>query len=183
LVEGVFCKGIHRAPIFETGLDGREKLVGLVSQSDIIRYLARHPSDWEKTGSLTLEDLKLGTTSPITMSHKSLAVHGFFSMYHHKVSAVAVTMDGKLLANLSASDLRGLVYSGMETLLYAVPAFLWCNRPVARHPMTCKPKTRLATVITRLGLFNLHRLWITDESEAPQGIVSLTDLMKTIATW
>jgi len=181
LVEDIFSKGVHRAPVFDqAGIDG--KLVGIVSQSDVARVLANNHSRWDKTGALTLQALKLGTKPVISMSHQALAIHGFFLMYYHKVSAVSITMDGKLLANLSASDLRGLTRSGISSLLEPIPVFLLHNPPVIRHPCTCKPKTRFDTAVTRLAYFGLHRLWVINDDEEPTGVVSLTDVMQVIAS-
>lgn len=76
-------------------------------QSDILQYLARnHPINDLKY--LTVGDLGLGTRgNVISMSVHAQAMHAFYLMHFHKVSAVAiVSSDGTLLANLSASDIR-----------------------------------------------------------------------------
>jgi CBS domain-containing protein len=56
----------------------------------------------------TLKELGLDRCEGIvTMSINAQAIHGFWDIYFNKVSAVAVVdTNGKLLGNLSASDIR-----------------------------------------------------------------------------
>lgn len=182
LVEGVFYKGTHRAPVFDDSTKF-DTMIGLISQSDVAKSLAEQITELPTFANASVAALELGTRNVITMSKDALAIHAFFLMYFNKVSAVAIVdEEQKLLANLSASDLRGLMkHGGTASLLKPVLAYLMETQEFHRHPMTCKLGSRLETIVLRLGLFRLHRLWIVDDDERPIGLVSLTDIMKFIA--
>jgi len=183
LVEDVFStKQLHRAPVFDYS-GPHERLVGVISQSDVARFLADNIEKLGPSIQQTLTELKISHTLPsvISVSDQAPAVHAFFLMYYNKVSAVAVVdTDGKLVANISASDLRGVSKNGLSSLLYTVKSFLLRSRDIPRHPLTCKLQSRLAQVIVRLGLFHLHRLWIVDGDDRPVGVVTLSDLLAKI---
>lgn len=62
----------------------------------------------EALGAKTLRELGLAKSEGIvTVSINAQAIHAFWSIFFNKVSAVAVIdSEGKLLGNLSASDIR-----------------------------------------------------------------------------
>jgi CBS domain-containing protein len=185
LVEDVLSHHIHRAPVFDFSSPDRKRLVGIASQTDVIRYLAENAADLGLLALKTVSDLKLAheLDSVVTMSDKAMAVHAFYLMYYNKVSAVAiVNSEGTLVANISASDLRGLSNSSIATLFLPVCDYLIKAHDLPKYPMTCKYYTRLDMVLVRMGIFRVHRLWLVDDFERPIGLISLSDIMKRIAT-
>jgi len=185
LVEDVLSHHVHRAPVFDFSSRERKRLVGIASQTDVIRYLAENAADLGLLALKTVSDLKLAheLDSVVTMSDKAMAIHAFYLMYYNKVSAVAiVNSEGTLVANISASDLRGLSNSSVATLFLPVCDYLIKAHDLPKYPMTCKYYTRLDMVLVRMGIFRVHRLWLVDDFERPIGLISLSDIMKRIAT-
>eukprot|EP00898_Chlorokybus_atmophyticus_P001244 jgi/Chlat1/211/Chrsp1S03125 len=188
LVEEVFQKGVHRAPVVSD--DG--KLVGIVSQSDVIRILSQHMRKIETTATKTLGEMGLAVgdfaSEALQMSVDAPAIQGFLLMLKNKASAVAVvTKDGRLLTSISASSLRGITESGLGVLL--LPALEFMRRENTLHParfrspLTCTPHaTTFCNLVLKLALFHGHRAWIVDEDDRPVGVVLLSDIMRMISS-
>jgi len=179
LIEGVFYKGIHRVPV----LDENNKIVSIVTQSEVLNFLAKHMdivvSD---LGNISVDQLHLGTKNVIAMSTNAQAIHAFYLMYTHKVSAVAiVSPSGSLVANLSASDIRGLEQQHFESLLLPVTQYIINQRGKPKAPITCTINTDFQTVLMKMILFRIHRIWIVDEDDRPIGVISQTDVMKKLS--
>lgn len=151
----------------------------------------------EALGALTLKDLGLDKTEGIvTMSINAQAIHAFWDIYFNKVSAVAVIdKEGKLLGNLSASDIRvrsflisTLTGKGIggpsrrfSALLLPVGEFSQLDGPeFSKAAVRCKPTSTFDEVITLLSEKKIHRVWVVDEAEKPVGLVSTTDIMKAL---
>jgi len=102
----IFARGIHRAPVFD---DDTNTLVGIVTQSDVINYVAMNPV-FGSIGNQTVGELNLGSKGVVSMSMNALAVHAFFLMYYNRVTSIAVIDDNdKLIANVAANDIKVLV--------------------------------------------------------------------------
>eukprot|EP00899_Mesostigma_viride_P001350 jgi/Mesvir1/11215/Mv03064-RA.1 len=187
LVEDLFSRGVHRAPVIDE--DGT--IVGIVTQSDVARLLAMNIDRLGAATDKTLEELLLAANlaagNVIAMSGKASAIHAFLLMLYNKVRAVAiVSTDGKLVAELSASNLRGIHERGLGALLQPVSEFLMDQqllKPSAapRLPMMASAHTQFGSVLTNLGIFRAHRLWVVNEQHKPIGVVSLTDVIQMIA--
>lgn len=103
----------------------------------------------------------------------------------------------KLVGTLSASDLRGyapfflgpfssvliLFFSGLtdetlSTLLQPVNQFI--SNAGQKGPIRCFPDDKLDMAINKLVESKVHRLWVTDENDKPVGVLSLTDVIRTV---
>jgi len=183
LVE-VFARGIHRAPI----ISSPGHIDGILSQSDVLSMLDKPLRDEtlldEYLGSKTLADLGLARSEGImTMSVTAQAILAFWVIYFNRVSAIAVVdQDGKLLGNLSASDIRGIGSSTLRfsSLLLPIGEFLQLEGPDAsKAAVTCIATTTFGEAVSLLAKNKIHRLWVV-ENDKPVGLVSLTDIMKIL---
>jgi CBS-domain-containing membrane protein len=93
-------------------VDAESNVCNIVSQSDVIQFLARNINHYGKIAQVTLNDINLGQKSQIfNVNYKTSALHAFHEMWIRKISAVAVVDNsGILLANLSVSDLRVIFF-------------------------------------------------------------------------
>lgn len=100
----IFQKGVHRAAV----VDNNNKVIGIVSQSDVIRFLAKTIHLYDKLSSWRNKDIGLGQKNSLfTINTNARAIHGFYQMKLHKISAVGVVdHEGVLVGNLSVSSLR-----------------------------------------------------------------------------
>jgi len=178
LMEDVLYRGIHRVAV----LDDNSKLIGIVSQSDIIQLLVQNIYMFRDLASKTVKSLALANNEVISMSVSAQAIHAYYLMYFHKVSAVAITnSSGALIANLSASDIKGLTADHFPDLLLPVTDYLLAHQGALTRPTTCTPDSTLESVILKLSEHRIHRVWIleSDESDSPViGVISLTDVIR-----
>lgn len=120
LIEEIFCKGVHRVAVMDENM---RHPIGIISQSDIIKFLASEEC-LRLMGNLkskTVQELNLGTRNVVQMSSSAQAIHAFYLMYFHKVSAVAIVNNGVLVGNLSNSDIRGFIH---PSIFFFFPSFI-----------------------------------------------------------
>jgi CBS-domain-containing membrane protein len=176
LIEELLTHKAHRVPV----VDDRDNITNIVSQSDIIQLCSLKMELLGPIAKRTVGDLKLGTRGTVmSMAHTAQAIHAFYLMYFHKVMGVAIVLpDGTLLGNISASDIRGLTPQQFSSLLLPVTEYLQHQQGQMKPPFTVTLSSTFETVIQKLALYRVHRLWIVNEKDQPIGVVSLTDIMK-----
>lgn len=181
---GVFQKGIHRVAVI--GPDGQ--IVNILSQSDVVRFLLSEVDNFLPVFDKTVAELNLGSSNPITIHQDELTIIALKKMHENKISALAVVDDhGLLIGNLSASDLKGAVTTDEDegadplgSLLLPVLSFLRQGGMSCFPVATCTKKNTFNMVLVNVVSSRVHRLWIVDEVGKPIGIISLTDIMKSL---
>jgi len=178
--------GLHRVPV----LDETRRLVGLVTQSQLIRFLkdnlvlmgnkrfkplSSNPSIWKK--------------EVFSVTNKDLTIEAFRKMVLHNISGVACVDDnGMLVGNVSLRDLKAI---GSDARLFwrlyqTTRNFISKERKetesMPRHPIFATPDDTLETVINILALNEVHRVYVVDSNHHPIGIVSLKDILLEIIT-
>eukprot|EP01126_Amoeba_proteus_P031262 TRINITY_DN3071_c0_g1_i4.p1 TRINITY_DN3071_c0_g1~~TRINITY_DN3071_c0_g1_i4.p1 ORF type:complete len:328 (+),score=35.79 TRINITY_DN3071_c0_g1_i4:128-1111(+) len=181
LVE-VFAQGIHRVPI----LSPHGAITSIISQSDVLSVLhklRREEKLFSELENKTLIQLGIGKAeSVVTMSINAQAIHAFWCLYFNKVSAVAIVdPQGRLLGNISASDIRGIGGARrFSTLLLPIGEFCQLEGPdFVRPAIHCTQNSTLGFVIEKLVSNRIHRIWVVEDKK-PIGLVSLTDVMKLL---
>jgi len=181
-----FAAGLHRAAVFNKT---NKVLTSILTQSDVLQLMLKNltGSSLGVLGGKTIDELQLGTSSNvICMSTNALAIHAIYLMFFHNVSAVAITDEnGRLVANFSASELRGLGHKNFDWLLLNISDFLGRIASITPggkllFPLTCRKSTRIEDAINMLGTYRVHRLWLVDDQGKPEGLMSLTDVMRLL---
>ncbi|KAJ3190932.1 hypothetical protein HK101_008243 [Irineochytrium annulatum] len=108
------------------------------------------------------------------------------TMYMNRVSAVAVINErGCLVANLSASDLRGVVADRQSLAALTLPVFDFLEKHSHRQgDQIAADQLRVAGMLDPLGKVataalasRVHRIWIVDAEDRPRGVVSFSDML------
>lgn len=193
LIEEAFSRGVHRVPVYNRA---STVVTNIISQSDIIKFImgkmdeAGNPE--AVLGSLmgkTVDELRLGTKPVVSMSGDLPAFKALQLMVRSRVSAVAVVDKvGQLMADFSATEVRGLSVDNFPSLRKPVITFLEQSRSrIGRAecypfstPIICTGDTPIETVFLKLHMHGLHRLWIVDEMARPLGVITLTDMMRLL---
>lgn len=177
VVENVFARGVKRAPVFADN-----ELNAIVSQSNVMKVLARKLENLGPVATKPVGKLQLGSQNIATLHFNDLAIDAFLLMRALRIDAVAVVdTDGTLLANISASNLKGIVKTGLEGLLLPIREFLIrAEARFLRHPLKCNQNTKFGTLVNSLAMYRLHRAWLVDEFHKPVGVISLEDICKFI---
>jgi 5'-AMP-activated protein kinase, regulatory gamma subunit len=182
---------LHRVGVSSFDSDHKkEKLVGLVSQMDVVHLLGDWMFGRNGLPDMTVKDLGVGTEAIVSMSLEAPAVAAFFLMMWNKVSAVAIVdKDRRLVANLSASDISGITGEQLHLLALSVKDFLskrieltdsFITISGPQPAVSITHNTTLSNVLFKLSTFKLHRLWIVDENEVPVGCLSTSDIMQFV---
>ena len=174
--------GSHRVPI----VDGNN-VIGVVTQSDVIVVLNEHKDKWSQIANTQLKDL--GTKivhKVITVNKNKTAIESFSTFFEKGVNGVAVIDDdGKLISNLSPSDLRGLDGRSFEYLLDSVSDYIKVTRSRKgeapdKYIGFVKANDTLGHAVQVLIDQHVHRIYVVDDQLHPIGVVSLTDVFDLI---
>jgi len=180
-----YLKGAHRIAITDDSGD----IIGVISQWTVANYLATVPTGDKDWIPVLREPISRAGYSGnvISVNGKTNALQGFLRMHTEKISSLAIVDDdGKLIGNLSVSDLKGfqLYLSDFNDLLQPVCEFLALIRKKQGRPeqflVAFSPKTLTKDVVTRLNDEIVHRAYIVDDKRKPIGVFSLSDLMQNL---
>jgi CBS domain-containing protein len=172
----IFARGFHRAVVYD-----KEKIIGLVSQSDAVRYLSKHlhTGKLKDIGNQTLKELGYASSDIETIGEKKSVLEALHKINSKAVGQLAVVNEenGRLTGNFSASDLRGLYQENFPHLLDTVRHFLNKNSPNSLQPIVGLGSSTLVQIVKELVESKLHHLWVVDDFK-PTGIITLTDVMR-----
>jgi len=150
----------------------------VLSQSDVVAYIYKHKKEVEHVLKQTLNEIGFKPKPVVFITSDTPALEGFKSMSLDKVPAVAVVENDKLIANLSASDLRGISSEHLKKVVAPVKEFLNTLHGYIRSPLTISLDSTLDLAMELLVNEEVHRLWIVNENEKPIGCFSLTDVVR-----
>jgi len=172
-----FSSGIHRVLVPQMD-DGRKTAYRVLSQSDVVAYIYKHKKEVEHIVRLTLNEIGFKVKPVVSITSDTPALEGFKSMSLDKVPAVAVVENNKLIANLSASDLRSINPDHLKKVVAPVKEFLLTLHGSIRPPLTISLESTLDQAMELLVNEEVHRLWIVNDNETPVGCFSLTDVIR-----
>jgi CBS domain-containing protein len=158
---------------------------GIISATDILKFLCRYPT-WLKKDPLfhrKVRDLFEKFREPLVVKQSELASKVFSEMGHNDNKGVAVVDDnGKLLYNISASDLKGIDINNSHILNSTLREFKdrdrsrdWWTAPICVDLDSTLYETLQQFVCTRV-----HRMYIIDEQGKPTGELNHRDLLRLI---
>lgn len=176
-----FCRGnIHRLPILEE--DG--EFYCILSQTDMVAFIANNitSSLFKDVALLEIEKEQIGTWGNVhSVNASDPALAAFEKINELKVHGVGVVDDaGKLVSNISASDLRLIGHQGASlAVLYKT-----CSEFIeVAHGGGLVCVSRNATfveIVQTLSDKRLHRVYVVDEAGKPVAVISQIDVLLTI---
>jgi len=194
VIDIMVTHGAHR--VLVTNEEGR--VVNLITQSRIIDILScvldSVPECTRSVGELS----NLIVKNPVTIHESKPAYEAFQLMRDKKISGLGVVNDdGKLVGCISADDIKHLGYDirYFEMLKTSVSQYLESVRYamrgqvgeeeaediIQREPViACKVNTTLGQVVKMVSFYDIHRIFVTDESNTPQGIIALRDILHSL---
>jgi len=177
----IFKEGLHRTVV----VDESGSIVNIITQSDILNFLSRYINHYgRKLARTSIRDLSFGKDEVVSVHTSCTAFNAFYKMLKSAVSGVAIIDDeGLLVANISVSDLRGFSGAISSDLFLPVLGYLKKNVPTFKTrfpPATVTLEDTFETLVMKLAVMRLHRLWIEDQQGKPIGVISLTDVLKLL---
>jgi len=171
-----FLNEAHRVAV--TNTDGI--VVNVLAQMDIVNLLL---SRYTFSGSnLEKPFLEAGLTpnSVVGSLDENVNVMGALRyMRDCGISGVAIiNKAGKLITNLSASDFLGLTEENFDYLTLTIGDFLQRVHGFLKPPVYCRSHDTIETILLKLQLHKVHRIYICDQNLKPTGFLSLTDIIQ-----
>jgi len=103
-------------------------------------------------------------------------------MFQKKLSGLPILDEkGSIIATITTSDLKGISNENIGNTMLPVLEFLQkTNGEKAAVPITCRWTDNLETILPKMTVANIHRVWITNAAQQPVGVVSLTDAIEVL---
>jgi len=183
-VSELLAKGVHRVPV----LNPQGKVVNVVSQSSIVKYLADHLRDaiLDNKNDPTIEALKIGTKPVLSVPKKATVITAFRLMDQKKRSGVAlVDESGRFVGTTTGKDLG---------LFLENPSLGALNLPIFEHLQIIRQKQtdikspsisvfdhdRISRAIGLIAATRVHRVFVVDNEKDFRAVrvISITDILK-----
>jgi len=180
-------RNVHRVIV----LDDSGNIINLITQSRLVALLST-VLDTVPDGPKTLQELNLGFKQVISVRDNTTAFQAFKVIRDKKLLAVAVVDEqGKLVGNVSVSDLKALGYRLEYFKLLTAPLFTYLRvvrdrselvspKLIDQPVLYVKPKDSLAYTLRLLYTYRVHRVYIVDDDRKPIGVVALVDVINKI---
>lgn len=177
----------HRVAITNEQID----IVGLITQSRIIRFFFDHKDVFQDNLSKTVEQV-WGSKSEkgvLSIHHNNFVIDALKLMRDHKVSGLPIIDEhGKLVGNISAGDLKHLdatVEGLREDLSAQIRSFKnITSTPSVQlphfDPISVKKEDTLLKIVELCLSKKIHRVFVVDSEMKPTHVISLGDVIKAL---
>jgi len=182
-----FAKGVHCLPVKESGT-----MVNLVSQSDLVHFLAKHTLSFSSLSHRTVAELGIGLGEIVRVNAKASAVDALRLLSENGVAGIAVVDDNNhLIGNFSSTDLQHVTNEKFRYLSLPVDEFLQmvdserhvqmkCPMYTSKEPLAVKLSSSIEAVLLKMSLEKVHRLYIVDSQMMLIGVITLTDIIQCL---
>jgi CBS domain-containing protein len=175
LIDNYFKWRMHRAPVLHKG-----KVIGHVSQSDVIKFLASNENQIDKEFSKKLNEIGLDQGPVLSVSKREKLIEALSQITETKFTGLAVIDDdGKLYNNISASDLKGITKDNFYKLDNSIENFVSAQKKLP--PVTCSKEDTVKSVIRQLADYRVHRTFVVDADNKPTNVITHTSIMKLLS--
>lgn len=166
--------------------DREKRIVAIISQSDVIRFLDDHADQLVHTLKMPLENI--GTAPVFSVSVDTITRDVFGVMHQLNLHGLAVVdHKGKIVGSTTASDLKLYLTSSsmLDILQLRIVEYLDIVRDCKAFGKAPAATLRegLATMgdaMAKCHAMTLHRIFLCDAEGAPVRVLSLTDILKYI---
>ncbi len=178
--------GVHRINV----VDGNGRVQGILSQTDVIKFLLSKAHLFTGTMKASLESVKLGCGPVVSVNAESSVLAALERMSEYYISSVAVVEpDGTLIGNISMADIRFIFQHGRYHRLWmncSQFVSLALNQKGLEHGgndqfpfFDAHLNSSVEQVMNKILATHVHRVWVTEpRSQRLIGVVSMTDLVR-----
>jgi CBS domain-containing protein len=183
---------IHRIAVTNESLD----IVGFITQSKILEFFYQNRKNLEPSLKKLLQenvDSWIMAQGPVqTISMKEFMIEACRKIWESQVTGIAVVDDdGKLVANVSASDLKKVhvlpIGELIKDLYQPIKQFLHIRADIRDKVMMAKlPRAdpifvskddTMEKVLESVYEKRIHRVFLVDDQKKPTSVISLGDLI------
>ncbi|CAH8353898.1 unnamed protein product [Eruca vesicaria subsp. sativa] len=206
----VFSKGIHRALVpVESSIESSNTISGvelvesssayrMLTQMDLLRFLRDHHfDDMKDVTKRSVSDLRAVNESVYAITESTTVANALNSMKAALLNAVPIVhapdvaeedhfqlINGrhrKVIGTFSATDLKACRLPELQTWL-PLSALEFTEKASGneRETVSCTEETNMEEVIEKVVTRGVHRVWVVDQQGLLKGVVSLTDIIRSI---
>jgi CBS domain-containing protein len=175
----IMAKGAHRVGV----LNGKNELVQVVSQSAMIKWIYNNIGSLGVKGTMPVKYFDSANQYVISAFHDEKAVDAFKVLKVCRVTGIALLNDdGTLMGSLSSSDLKKIHSSTkwISRLFQPVSTFVQYYARGKKEPLSVNGDHTVVQVLKKFVKNKVHRLFVIDEKNEPVGVISMTDMIKTL---
>jgi len=166
---------LHRVAV----VDGKKNILGIISQSDLISFAFKNIHLLPRElAAMKIRELNIGR-SLIFVRLDSPFIDTLETLYQNRISGLAlVDEEFHLSGNISTSDLRGISPASFDYFLGSTLQFLVKGQkgPI-KPPTSVSFESTLEDVLKILYENRIHRVYLTNEYDRPQSVITLGDLI------
>jgi len=164
-------------------VDNNEKPLALITQSELVRILSNILS--EDVLQKTVQELNIGTVGVDTIHWSKTTLEAFKWMNEKKISALpVVNYLNKAEGHISLSDIKflGDKFEKADHLTGPIAQYLEKAKQGEKKSQLykCDKTTKLSAVMDTLQVHKVHRVYITNENDIPEGVIAHYDILKSI---
>jgi CBS domain-containing protein len=189
VVEILANHGAHRVPVVSRET---KKVIDIISQSTIIKFLASKEADFKEAFGKTVDGTQIGSRPVIPIKSDATALETFKVMAKYNRSGVAVVdaETGRFVGNTSGSDLK-LFIREPEKNAAALQAPITDFLSAIRRAESPSSNTRCPTIsvsasdtigmiVGKLAATRIHRIFVADDATGykPTAIVAISDVLR-----
>jgi len=174
-----FGRGVHHLLI----VDDTGKVVNLLSQTDVIRFVAKDVAGLDKLREQSIRTLGLGVRPVFAVRNTDSALDAFYELSEAGVSGGAIiNPEGKLVGNFSRYDLKGTQGgTGFKVLSQSIMHYQRKHRvALAQRLVTVNPDMAIGDVVSTMAREKVHRVFAVEGGMYPKGCVTQTDVCRVI---
>jgi len=183
--------GVPRLPVMFVNQKGDYTgIMSLLTQSAILQFLAKNLGKLSEF-SQPLSALGFEQKKLVSIDDHKPAIEAFKLIAENGITGLPVLdSEGKLLANISARDLRLIATDPkMFSYLYLSAgdfvSHIRLSEPTAKtvHPtISCSLEENLLRVIAKMSAAKIHRLYVADSHRYPISVVTVHDIISKIVS-
>lgn len=175
-------EGAHAVPIVNTS----GTIVRMLTQADIIRFLAAHLDELGPMATMTLADLGItGHPENLVIARFSDKAMDVLTMMRAKRAPAAPVVDsyGAMAANISFSDVKAIArkanFNALQLPLAAFFAAIDKGGTAVMSPsIYVKAGSIFSSVLLTMAATKIHQLYFVDDALHPVGTIRTADLLK-----
>lgn len=180
-VTTMLSKSTHRVALESAS----GQLTGILTQMDVMKFLHKHlPTEFSQ---LKLSDIEMGSPDVLKVGLLATTLEAFRLIEKERVTGVAVVdSEGKFVGNLSASDLKVILYDAAEYITLHLPVTKYLEKMkqkdanVPRHGLALKRENSFADLLNAVATNSVYRVFIIDGNSHLQKVITITDVFDAI---
>jgi CBS domain-containing protein len=168
---------LYRLPVIDA--NDRKQLVGLLSQSAIVRWLGPRLGEAAKLSPV------IGS-NPISLPLTATIKEAITVLHSQRVMGLPVVQEGRVVGDFNLTDLELLGPS--QAVLHIASPLSWFlakfRENTAPYDLTVPDTAQLGDIVAALNSNKLHRVYICHpKTHALERVVSLTDILEYLYIW